>query len=148
MGSLISILGQTALQTPADWWVAWGLFVVVFVILFIVIDILIALWVYRDAEKRGMGGALWLIIVLLTGIIGLIIYLVVRGDKPVLGQQPGYYPYGQQPYQQQPYYQQPGQQQPFQPPPGQAAPAGRFCQKCGAAAAAGTAFCAQCGNRL
>jgi TctA family transporter len=53
-------------------------------VLWFVVAILIAVWVYRDAEKRGENGALWLIIVLITGIIGLIIWLIVRGDKPVI----------------------------------------------------------------
>jgi hypothetical protein len=39
-------------------------------------------WVYKDAEKRGMGGALWLIIVFLAGCIGCLIYLIVRGNHP------------------------------------------------------------------
>jgi TctA family transporter len=52
-------------------------------IIWLVIAILIAVWVYRDAEKRGESGALWLIIVLITGIIGLIIWLIIRRDKPV-----------------------------------------------------------------
>ena len=46
--------------------------------LFLVIGLLLCVWVYRDAQKRGMNGALWLIIVLLANIIGLIVYLVVR----------------------------------------------------------------------
>jgi len=84
------------------------------------INILILIWVYKDAKKRGASGALWVIIVLITGIIGLIIWLVVRPPlQPVM-------PYGQpqyqQPYQappQQGYYQQPPPQpqQPYQPPP-------------------------------
>jgi len=37
-----------------------------------IVAILLAVWVYRDAEKRGESGILWLIIVLITGIIGLI----------------------------------------------------------------------------
>ncbi|MHA2061248.1 MAG: hypothetical protein ACW963_03035 [Candidatus Sifarchaeia archaeon] len=53
-------------------------------VIWFVVAILIAVWVYRDAEKRGESGALWLIIVLITGIIGLIIWLIVRGDKPVI----------------------------------------------------------------
>jgi heme/copper-type cytochrome/quinol oxidase subunit 2 len=69
--------------TQEEWWV-WGLgslFCLV-PIIWLVIGILIAIWVYRDAESRGMNGALWLIIVILTGIIGLIIYLLVRaGEK-------------------------------------------------------------------
>jgi TctA family transporter len=51
-------------------------------VIWFVVAILIAVWVYRDAESRGESGALWLIIVLITGIIGLIIWLIVRGDKP------------------------------------------------------------------
>ncbi len=48
------------------------------IIAWCIIGIILAIWVYRDAESRGMNGALWLIIVILLGIIGLIIYLVVR----------------------------------------------------------------------
>jgi hypothetical protein len=43
-----------------------------------IISILLCIWVYRDAESRGMSGVLWLIVVIITGIIGLIVYLVVR----------------------------------------------------------------------
>ena len=55
------------------------------VIMFI-IWIVLAIWVYKDAEKRGKSGALWLIIVIITGIIGLIIWLVIR---PPIGGEPG-----------------------------------------------------------
>ena len=48
------------------------------VVIWFVIAILIAIWVYRDAEKRGSSGPLWLIIVIITGIIGIIIWLLVR----------------------------------------------------------------------
>lgn len=54
-------------------------------IIMLIIGIVLAIWVYKDAEKRGSSGALWLIIVIFTGIIGLIIWLVVRppiGGKP------------------------------------------------------------------
>ena len=57
----------------------------VFILIWFIIFILIAIWVYRDAEKRGSSGALWLIIVILLGIIGIIIWLIVRppiGGKP------------------------------------------------------------------
>ncbi|MCK4478023.1 PLDc N-terminal domain-containing protein [Candidatus Bathyarchaeota archaeon] len=50
-------------------------------VVFFLIAILLCVWVYRDAESRGMNGTLWLIIVLITGIFGLIIYLIVRKDK-------------------------------------------------------------------
>ena len=51
-------------------------------IIWLIIGILLCVWVYRDAESRKMNGALWLIIVLISGIIGLIIYLIVRKEKP------------------------------------------------------------------
>ena len=89
-------------------------------VVMLIISILIAVWVYRDAKSRGMSGALWLIIVLIAGIIGLIIYLVVRHDKVPEGYYPppGQYPppqQYQQPYQQPQQPQQPPDQQP--PPP-------------------------------
>ena len=51
------------------------------IILIYAIQIAIAIWVYRDAKKRGEDALLWLLIVLLTGLIGLIIYVLIRGDK-------------------------------------------------------------------
>jgi len=51
-------------------------------IIWFLIAILLCIWVYRDAETRGMNGVLWLIVVLIAGIIGLIVYLVVRKEKP------------------------------------------------------------------
>ena len=51
---------------------------IILVIVFYVIALLIAIWVYKDAKKRDMNAAVWLLIVLVTGPIGCIIYLVVR----------------------------------------------------------------------
>jgi len=63
-------------------WVFLGLGLLCLVpIIWLIIAILLCIWVYRDAESRGMSGALWLIIVLILGLIGLIIYLVVRKEK-------------------------------------------------------------------
>ncbi len=45
---------------------------------FYIIAVLIAVWVYKDAKKRDMNAAVWLLITLLTGCIGCIVYLVVR----------------------------------------------------------------------
>jgi len=39
-------------------------------------------WVYRDAEKRGKTGCLWLLFISATGPLGLIAYLVLR-DREV-----------------------------------------------------------------
>ncbi len=56
------------------------------VIIWFIIAILIALWVYKDAEKRGKSGVLWLLVVLVGGLLGIIIWLIVR--PPLTYQQP------------------------------------------------------------
>lgn len=61
-------------------WFFLGAFCLIPIVWFI-IAIVLCIWVYRDAESRGMSGAIWLIIVLIAGLIGLIIYLVVRKEK-------------------------------------------------------------------
>ena len=48
---------------------------------FIIIRILGAIWVYFNAKKRDMNVAVWLLIVILTGFCGCIIYLIVRQRK-------------------------------------------------------------------
>lgn len=46
-----------------------------------VLWIFILIWVYRDAERRGMNGLLWTLLVLVGNVIGLIIYLIVRSES-------------------------------------------------------------------
>ncbi len=53
--------------------------------LFPLIGLLLCLWVYRDAQRRGMDAVLWLIVVLVGNIIGLIVYLIVRNPETVRG---------------------------------------------------------------
>ena len=52
--------------------------IIITLIIFWVIAIGLAVWVYKDAKKRDMNAAVWLLIVLLSGCIGCIIYLIVR----------------------------------------------------------------------
>ena len=62
----------------------WGLGILMCLLIpliWFIVWILVAIWVYRDAEARGMSGVLWLLIVILLGLLGIIIYLVVRKDK-------------------------------------------------------------------
>ena len=47
----------------------------------LVIWILVIVWVYRDAERRGMNGVLWALLVFIGNLIGLLIYLLVRSDS-------------------------------------------------------------------
>jgi hypothetical protein len=46
-------------------------------ILFLV-NIAILVWVYQDANKRGTNGCLWAIVVFFLGLIGLILYILLR----------------------------------------------------------------------
>lgn len=48
-----------------------------------VVHILLAIWVYQDIRKRNAGSGLWIVITLLTGLLGALVYAVARlGDKP------------------------------------------------------------------
>ena len=86
-----SALAASALAEPDDFGyalLALLIFggIILLIIGLIAVWILLAVWVYRDAKKRGMEATLWLLVVLLTGIIGLIVYLIVRREHPI--QQP------------------------------------------------------------
>jgi hypothetical protein len=47
----------------------------------LIIWIMIIVWVYRDAENRGMNGVLWALLVFVGNIVALIIYLIVRNES-------------------------------------------------------------------
>jgi len=101
--------------------VAFGLGIAIcaFALIWLIVFILIAIWVYKDAEKRGSSGILWLLIVIVLGLIGIIIWLVVR---PPIGGKPG---------QQQ---QQQGQ--------------GRVCPSCGRPIPMDAQVCPYCANKF
>lgn len=47
-----------------------------------IVHILTAVWVFQDIRKRGAGSGLWIVIALLTGLLGTLVYAVVRlGEK-------------------------------------------------------------------
>lgn len=47
-------------------------------LIWLLIWIAIIIWVYRDAERRGMNGVLWALLVFVGNLVGLLIYLIVR----------------------------------------------------------------------
>ncbi|RLE71647.1 MAG: hypothetical protein DRJ37_04520 [Thermoprotei archaeon] len=47
----------------------------------ILITLALAFWVYRDAEKKGLNGSLWSIVVLFTSFIGFALYLLLERRK-------------------------------------------------------------------
>jgi hypothetical protein len=105
-----------------DFW-AWpwlgfaGLFVAAALIFWLVVII----WVYRDAEKHGLSGPLWAVIVFFVHVVGLLIYLLVRSDHPIPAPAPA--------------------------PAPQAAPP-RTCPKCGRTVEPSHAYCPFCGRKL
>jgi len=70
------------------WFGILGVACFAWILIWFIIFIAIGIWVYKDAEKRGKSGALWLIIVILLGIIGIIIWLLVRPPIGGYQQQP------------------------------------------------------------
>ncbi len=103
---------------------AFGRFAILLLpVAFIILWGAVLLWVYRDAQKRGMSGILWLLLVLIGNVIGLLIYAIVRSETPV--RRPG-----------------PGPSEPAACCPPAACPA------CGKPLAAGYTFCPYCGRSL
>ena len=53
-----------------------------FLLLVIIVHILVAVWVYQDIRKRNVGSGIWIVIALLAGLLGALVYAVVRiGDN-------------------------------------------------------------------
>ena len=101
----------------------------------VILEIYICIWVYRDAKKRNMDELIWLIIVLVFGILGLIIYLIVR--NPIEPEK------GTQPVQVTPT--------PSQAPIPQEIPkqkTTKYCPMCGAKIPIEAQFCSYCGNKI
>jgi len=52
-------------------------------LLLAVVHILCAVWVYQDIRQRASGSGMWIVIALLTGLLGTLVYAVVRlGESP------------------------------------------------------------------
>jgi hypothetical protein len=50
-------------------------------LLCLVVHILVAVWVYTDIRRLNRGSGIWIVIALLTGLLGVLVYAVVRlGD--------------------------------------------------------------------
>jgi len=47
-------------------------------LLVLVVHILCAVWVYLDIRRRNAGSGIWIVIALLTGLLGTLVYAVVR----------------------------------------------------------------------
>ncbi|MBN2377601.1 MAG: hypothetical protein JXD22_14470, partial [Sedimentisphaerales bacterium] len=53
-----------------------------FILLCLVVHILVTVWVYQDVRKRNACSGIWIAIALLAGLLGVLVYAVVRiGDN-------------------------------------------------------------------
>lgn len=73
-GCVQGLMGVFYGHHGSSWSLGWGL---PSLGLWGVIQVLLSFWVGFDAQKRGMHGLLWGLLVFFTGIVGLIVYLIV-----------------------------------------------------------------------
>lgn len=53
------------------------------ILVWLVLNILLATWVFQDIRIRNTGSGLWIVITLIAGIFGALVYALVRlGDSP------------------------------------------------------------------
>ena len=78
--TMLEMISGSALS-PFQWEaLGIGSFFCFLIIIPLVIQFVIAYWMYKDAKKRGEKEVLWLIVGLVGGIVGLVIWLLVRPD--------------------------------------------------------------------
>ncbi|MFX0072302.1 MAG: PLDc N-terminal domain-containing protein [Candidatus Hermodarchaeota archaeon] len=53
----------------------------IIVLIWFILGIFLALWVYKDAQKRVHNENIWIIIVLFLSIIGFLIYIFFREEE-------------------------------------------------------------------
>ena len=104
---LISLAGlsEASQEYPTDWDDFWGgssedaaflfglgltMCLVIFIIIPLIIAILLCIWIYKDAEKRGKSGGLWVLLLILGTLffnfIGLIVIIVIwLAVRPPIG---------------------------------------------------------------
>ena len=101
---------------------AFSVVIVILSLVGVAVWVWMLIWVYRDAKARGKEPVIWVLIVAVLGLVGFIIYFVLRNEPERQTYAPAYYyppPQYQYPYQQ-PQYQQPQYQQyPYQQAPQQ-----------------------------
>lgn len=57
-----------------------------FMFVCMIVHILLAVWTYQDIRKRNAGSGVWIVVTLLTGLLGALVYAVVRmGDAQRAG---------------------------------------------------------------
>ena len=112
-------------------WIFFMITMMIVMVILVVLYIKLLIWVYRDAKKRNMDETIWLLIVIFTGIIGLIIYLIVRDPlKAEKTEQP------------------PKPKAPQPEPKAEEKRDVKYCSACGSPVSEKADFCSLCGEKL
>ncbi|TFG07003.1 MAG: zinc-ribbon domain-containing protein [Promethearchaeota archaeon] len=106
-------------------------FFLIFGLVGCVIQILLTVWTHKDAKARNMSADLWAVVVLIFGLLGLIIYLIVRSPKAIKGPEQA---------------RAPQLVQKEEAPAPQ--PTKKFCSECGSEVKGDAQFCPLCGNKI
>ncbi|MDP7420733.1 MAG: PLD nuclease N-terminal domain-containing protein [bacterium] len=73
---------RSHLKKKAHYKKRWRKKMCFFLTLCLIVHILLTVWVYQDIRTRSSGSGLWIVITLLTGFFGALLYLLARlGDK-------------------------------------------------------------------
>jgi len=67
----------SSLSSSSDYLWMPSLIISIYIIVF-AIWIAVAIWVYKDAKKRGENAVLWLVVTIFGGLIGLLIWIAIR----------------------------------------------------------------------
>lgn len=72
--------------TSEDYFIAPGYgntldFLWIIILIWFILGFLLALWVYKDAQKRVHNENIWIIIVLFLSIVGFLIYIFFREEE-------------------------------------------------------------------
>ena len=89
MIKLLKKIFLTLLQedsTTNDYLIAPGygsslVFIAIIILIWFILGLILAIWVYKDAQKRVHNENLWIIIVLLLSIVGFLIYMFFREEE-------------------------------------------------------------------
>lgn len=54
------------------------------VLMLLVLHVVVAIWVFKDATSRHQNAVLWLIIALFAPVIGVVIWLILRGEYDIV----------------------------------------------------------------
>lgn len=75
VAGVVGVAGGTILGLSV---LSFVLLIVALPLLFVATEVLLLAWVVKDARARGSDGAVWLIVILMSWLLGFLVYLASR----------------------------------------------------------------------